>query len=255
MLSSLSIDLYRVISDGDKQRPMERWHASSIAQCPRGQYLARSGVERLTKPTGAKVLRWQAGHNIEAAIEEPLTKLYKDLDHNKRFESETLDLTGEYDFYDADTKRIVEIKSVHDMAFIEKDGRLGLKETDGVWETGRWAGKNKWKLKQSPYLHHEMQEFCYYLLMKEHGIEVKGVDYVYISLSGRLVTYSTEIDPQGEVAASVLGRLRLLNELWKSQTPPPCYCNDEESPLYNSVYKWCDYKEEDKCCDISKVSN
>lgn len=247
--NSLSIKLYQVIQDGNKDRPMERIHASSIAQCPKAQYMKRKGVETLNKPTGAKILRWQAGHNIEEALEQYINKVYKDVSHNVRFTSEKLDLTGEYDFYDADTKRIIEIKSVHDMAFIDRQGTLSLKESQGLWPEGtRWAGKQKWGAKNEPYLHHEMQEYCYYLLMKEQGIEVKGVDYVYISLSGRIVTYSTEIDEGSDVAAAVNARLRLLKEAWETQVPPQCICHQEDNPLYDGVLKWCDYRTEDSCC-------
>lgn len=251
MLTSLSTKLYQAIGNADKQRPMKNIHASSIAACPRNQYLARSGVERLTKPSGAKILRWQSGHNIEAAIRPYIETVFNKVGSNERIFSKELDLTGEYDNYDAETKHLIEIKSVHDMAFIEKSGVLGLKQQDGVWgENTRWAGKNKWKVKETPYLHHEMQQYCYYLLLKEKGVEVTGIEYVYVSLSGRLVTYSTGVDEGSDIALAVNGRLKMLKTAWETQTPPPCYCNQVDSPLYDGVFKWCDYKQEDECCSL-----
>lgn len=242
--NSLSIRLYQAIQDANEERLMELYHASSMGMCPKAHWMRRKGIETLNKPTGAKILRWQAGHNIETAIEPYIKSVYKDVVHNERFTSEELQLTGEFDFYDRDTKRIIEIKSVHDMAFKEDQGTLGLKEQIGNWPNGN----KKWALKKNPYLHHEMQEYCYYLLMKEKDIEVVGVDYVYISLSGRICTYVTEIDPAGEVASLTTGRLRLLKDAWDNQIAPRCICHEEDNPLYDGVLKWCDYRQGDTCC-------
>lgn len=253
MISSLSVSLYKAIGDAEKQRPMEMWHSSSLGQCLKSQYLQRKGKERLSKPTGAKILRWQSGHKIEEAIRPHLQKLYPNLQSNIRLSSTAWDMTGEFDNLNPDTNRIIEIKSVHDMAFIEKGSETGLKEQLGVWEEGtRWAGKAKWGLKQSPYLHHEYQNHSYALLLGEKGTKVEGIDYVYISLSGRLVTYATQLSP--EVMSTVKSRLNILNEAWRTQTPPPCEClvfgqDNMNHPLWNSVLKYCDYRDGEKCCE------
>lgn len=253
--TSLQVSIYKTFSDGDVQRPMEHWHCSSLAACPRAQYLQRQGIERLSKPSGAKVLRWQAGHSIEEAIRPVIETLYPGVSSNVRLYSEELDLTGEYDNYDKTAKRIIEIKSVHDSAFKEDNGQLGLKQQVGIWQGGRWDGKPRWGIKNEPYLHHQMQNHAYALLLKEQGEEVVGIDYIYISLSGRVVAYSTEIDYGGRIMLITRERIRVLNEAWKNQVAPTCICklgdyDNTEHELWGAVLKWCDYRNEDDdtCC-------
>lgn len=239
--------LYDAIVAENEQRPMNNWHASSIANCPRNQYMQRLGIERYQKPTGAKILRWEAGHSIEGTIRPFIEKVYGELESNVRMTSEKLDLTGEYDNLTVKDKRLIEIKSVHDLAFIDVDGVTGLKEDTG--NKGPRGGK-VYRVKPSPYLHHELQQHAYVLLLKEKGIEVTNIDYVYISLSGRVVVYSTKVQP--ELLEAVQRRLKQLTEAWKSQTPPLCICSDYDSPLYDGVLRWCDYKNETTgtCCEI-----
>ena len=252
--NSIAVNLYKLISEANEEREMKEWHASSLAQCPKAQYMKRLGIVSYTQPTGAKILRWQAGHNIEEAIRPHVTSLYKDVSSNVRLRSEELDLTGEYDNYDADSKRIIEIKSGHDSAFKDENGVTGLKLQDGLWPEGtRWAGKAKWKMNPNPYTHHEWQNYCYKLLLEEKGLEVQGIDYVYISLAGRLVTYSTEISD--EIMVAVKARIRLLNEAWKSKTPPQCICkigdfDNREHPMWGGVLQWCDYRRDNDCCKM-----
>ncbi len=254
----LSVNLYRHVIDGNADRPMEMWHCSSLSECPKAQYMKRKSVPTLSKPTGALVLRWASGHAVEKAIRPYIEKEYRDSEANVRLTSKKLDMTGEYDNYDKASKRIIEIKSVHDMAFIEKNGVTGLKEQIDVWEkNSRWAGKAKWALKENPYLHHEVQNHAYVLLLEEQGIEVTHIDYVYISLSGRIVTYTTEVDMQGDVMRITKERIKLLNEAWKNQTPPECICkvngqDNTNHPLWNSVLKYCPYNEGEECCNYKE---
>jgi hypothetical protein len=239
--------LYDAISAANEERVFKHFHASSISECPKSHYLKRLGQKKLQVPTGAKILRWQAGHNIESAIRPFIEQVYGELESNVRITSEKLDLTGEYDNLTVKDKRLVEIKSVHDLAFIDKDGQTGLKEETGV--AGPRGGKG-WRVKPTPYLHHELQQHAYVLLLQEKGVEVTNIDYVYISLSGRLVVYSTKV--QEDMLEAVKRRLSVLREAWATKTTPPCICKDYDNPLYDSVLKWCDYKNEAKgtCCEV-----
>lgn len=228
---------------------MEHWHASSLAACPRNQYFNRLGVPYVSKPSGAKILRWSAGHNIEQAIRPHIEKLYKGIGSNERMTSEALDLTGEFDNYSEEMATLVEIKSVSDFAFLERNGVTGLKEQVGTMPNGN----KRWGLKNKPYLHHEWQQHAYNLLLRELGKPLFNIDYVYISLNGRIVGYKTEV--QDQILADVTNRLNLLNEAWKTQTPPACICNDTENEMYAGVLQWCDYREGSDCCSLELLNN
>lgn len=251
MNNEKSIQLYQAIADGNERRKFEHWHASSIADCPRSHYFKRMGVEPVNKPSAALVIRWSAGHNLEESIRPYIEKVYGKTESNKRYVSKKLDLTGEFDNLVLTDNRLVEIKSVHDFAFVEREGKTALKENQGVEMTKTGKEYTKWGLKETPYLHHELQNHAYVLLLAEHGIEVSAIDYVYISLSGRICVYSTKV--QQELLDNVKARLDALNASWKTKTPPVCICK-EEHPLYNSVYKYCDYQSEDGCCNTSLLT-
>lgn len=242
MTTDLSIKLYEAIRDSDVPREYKHWHASSIAECPRAHYFRRLGVPALerNKPSGAKLLRWQAGHHLEAAIRPYITQLYDSVTSNKRLTSKELDLTGEYDNLSVQT--LIEIKSVDDYAFIERDGVTSLKETDGHWPNGQ----NKWKPKSEPYLHHLLQNHAYVLLLAEQGIKVENIDFVYLALKGRIVTYRAKVEEY--YLNNVKMRLKTLNEAWEQKKPPVCICNPEHE-LWGAVMQWCDYRTEDGCCD------
>ena len=239
---TLSMQLYQAISDANEERIFENWHASSIGACPRAHYLKRQGKQALVRPSGAKILRWSAGHNIEQAIRPSIMSLYEGVGSNERMTSKALSLTGEFDNYTEQLKTLIEIKSVSDFAFYERDGQTGLKQQVGTWPNGN----KKWAIKNTPYYHHELQQHCYVLLLRELGKPIEHIHYVYISLNGRIVAYKTEV--QHAVLEEVERRLQLLNNAWATQTPPDCICNDESHPLYDSVMKWCDYKNGNECC-------
>lgn len=242
-----SAALYESVEKGNQQRDFKHWHASSIAMCPRAHYMKRLGLPPINQPTGAKILRWDSGHAIEETIRPHIEQIYGQTKSNERYTSLELDLTGEFDNLTIKDHRLIEIKSVNDLAFIVKDGVTALKEATG--EKGPRGGK-VWALKQTPYLHHQLQNHCYVLLLAEEGIEVANIDYVYISLGGRIVVYSTKV--QQDLLDAVHRRLDELAAAWKAQQPPPCVCQDYNSPLYDSVYQWCDYRNETNgtCCQI-----
>lgn len=253
--TSLTTKLYQSLSDDEAPRKMEYWHASSIAQCLRAQFYARAGIPRLSKPTGAKVLRWQAGHLIEEVIRPHLKKQLPNLVSNVRFTNAELDLTGEIDNYDPDSKSLIEIKSVSSHAVKYRkvsDTRPHLRD-------------------ERQYLNHEYQQAAYVELMKyrpdtfitirepwyDHTIKentlpmteewsVEQIIYLYITLDGLLVLYSTLVNE--EVLSNVTKRLELLQASWKAQTPPPCLCVQEDHPLYKSTMQYCDYKNGNECC-------
>lgn len=248
MDKELSIKLYQTIAESNERRVYEAWHCSNIGDCPRTHYFKRKGVEPLSKPSAALILRWKAGHLIEEAIREHLEKLFPDIKSNERMYSKTLDLTGEYDNLVDDT--IIEIKSVHDGAFIERDGDTYLKEKTGekTYSTGKTV--NTWGPKQDPYLHHELQQHCYVHLLKERGVEVKEIVYIYISLSGRIVVYRTPV--KQELLDNVTKRLEVLNKAWADQIAPECLCTAHNHPLYDSVMSYCDFKDpvSGQCCSL-----
>lgn len=232
-MDDLASKLYTVIRDNDEQRVFEKWHASSIADCPRAHYLKRLGVERLTGAGAGKMLRWKAGHLMEEAIRPYLQSLYSDLESNIRMDSEVMDMTGEFDNYSETAKTIFEIKSVHDFAFAYKkvaDKRFHLKG-------------------EKQYLNHELQNHCYVKLLREKGRPVEKITYVYITLDGRIATYETDVNPY--TLAEVDKRLDILNKAWATKTPPDCLCKDENHVLYKSTMQYCEYRNGDKCCEIN----
>lgn len=244
--------------------PPERWRASSLASCPRAQYFKRKGVEPLRKLTKARELRNQAGHYMEAAIRESLKRIYPNLVSNVRFKNEELNLGGELDNYDPDSKQLIEIKTI------------GVRAP-----RYRRVAEDRHHLKEDgPYLHHELQQHVYTKLMhhpetevtkNEDGsyqllvdwsakiggkFEVERISYVYITLEGLIITYTTEVKP--EVVAMVDKRLSILNEAWDTQTPPVCLCHDLSHPLWPGQMRWCDYRKDTSkpvddphCCDLN----
>ena len=253
MNKDLSIKLYQSISEDNVEREMLRWHASSIAECPRSQYYQRLGIKKIAEPaSAAMMLRWAAGHKLEEVIRPHIYKLYGiQTTSNVRLESDTYDLTGEYDNYVFDVHKLVEIKSVSDRAFMQKDNEVYLKEADG---TVMRNGKEyvNYKPKEDPYLHHQLQQHAYELLLKERGEVVEGIDYVYISLGGRIVVYSTKPDPK--IRLQVVKRLQVLKEAWDKQEPPQCLCK-EDHVLWGSTMQYCGYRPKDggECCSLDLI--
>lgn len=242
---NISMSLYNSVSEANEERVFENWHASSIGMCPRAHYFKRLGIKPLSVPSGAKILRWSAGHNIEAAIRPHIEKLYKGVGSNERMTSERLHLTGEFDNYSEELATLIEIKSVSDFAFYERNGVTGLKEQVGNWDNGN----KRWAIKETPYLHHELQQHCYVELLRELNKPIEKIDYVYISLNGRIVGYKTEV--QQAILDEVRTRLNILNSAWEAQVPPECICHKTDHPLYESVMKWCDYQDGGECCSLS----
>jgi hypothetical protein len=245
----VSIALYQSIKDDDAERIYECWHASAIAMCPRAHYFKRLGVPETQEPTsGAKLLRLRTGHLMEEVIRAHIKKVYGDTWSNGRYTSADFQLTGEFDNYVPAQRRLVEIKTVHDMAFIDEGGVTTLKEDTG--ERTKW-GRPVYKPKLTPYLHHELQNHTYALLLAELNVGVRAIDYVYLSLSGRVVVYSTEV--QEKLLDNVGKRLSALNAAWEQQEPPACICKPPH-PLWDGVMAWCPYRQEGKpCCDLNLI--
>lgn len=232
-MSDLTVAIYENVKKANEPRVYEHWHASSIADCPRAHFFKRKGVEALSEAPAGKMIRWEAGHILEATLRPYIAAEFKDLQSNQRYTSEKLQLTGEYDNYVPSLERIIEVKSVHDGAIRMRDKQPRLRD-------------------DTPYLHHQMQNHAYVLLLHEHGIKVRDIEYLYCTLGGMLVSYRTPVVKQ--IMNNVVKRLKLLNEAWESDTPPPCICAETEHPLYNGVMKYCDYRSEysdDECCSLS----
>lgn len=239
--TQLKAKLYDSIEAGNKEHPYQNWHASALASCPRSHYFKRLQIPPVNKPGAGKILRWSAGHNMEEAIREHVENVFPDVKSNVRLTNKDLDLTGEYDNLSGQT--LIEIKTVHDYAFKEsKEGGIGLKEQIGTMANGN----KQWGIKPHAYLHHMYQNHVYAYMLKP--LEVEKIVFIYISLSGRMVIYVEDIDPQ--FFAKIEDRLDLLNKAWKNQTPPDCICGDKNNPLYDSVLQWCDYKQGNDCCSL-----
>jgi hypothetical protein len=246
-----TIQLYQSILDGNDERVFKHWHASSIAMCPRNQFYKRKGIKGLNKPSAAKVIRWSAGHHLETAIRDHVANVWGATISNERLTSKEWDLTGEFDNKTVSDNRLIEIKSVHDMAFIERSGEASLKERIGYKTLANGKEQAVYEPKTEPYLAHQLQNHAYVILLAEQGIEVKNIDYVYLALGGRLCVYTTEVSP--EYLDNVKQRLMMLKKAQKTNTPPPCMCHMKEHPLYESTLVFCDYKnqETDECCSLS----
>jgi hypothetical protein len=235
MKDSLATSLYTSISLAEIPRAFDKWHASNIAECPRAQYFRRAGVEPIFKASAGKVLRWQAGHLMEEAIRPHIKTLYPDLQSNVRLDSDVLDLTGEYDNYSQKNQTIIEVKTVHDYAFVYKkkqDARFDLRDFQ-------------------PYLNHELQNHCYVMLLREKDFPVSQIVYIYISLDGRIATYKTPVNPR--LIAKVYDRLKLLNKAWELQEPPACLCV-EGHELWNSTTQYCPYRDKSVCCSLNLLN-
>lgn len=243
--TDLSIKLYQSISDSREERPMSAWHPSSICACPRASYFKRLGIPELevNRPSAAKLLRWSAGHHLETAIREHIQNLYPDVISNEKLESKEWDLRGEYDNYSPKEKTLIEIKSVDDFAFIERDGELTLKEQSGFHPNGN----KKWEAKNEPYLHHILQNHAYALMLRELGKEVETIKFVYLALKGRICSYSVPVEEK--YLEAVKRRLTTLQDAWEKQEAPECVCNPD-NPLWGPVLQWCGYKTENDCCNI-----
>lgn len=229
-MNDLTAQLYGEITKANQPRAFKQWHASSIAKCPKYQYLARQGVPYTNVATGAKMLRWQVGHSVEATIRGYLEKIFPRMISNLRMFDAGLDLTGEIDAYAPDSRTLISVKSVHPNAVRYKK----------VSETRHHLRDDK------PYIHHEWQEHAYTPLLAKLDMEVDNIVYLYISLSGLLVPYSTPVKPG--ITQAVLERLNVLNTSWAAQTAPDCVCK-EGQPMYKETNQYCDYKNAMGCCD------
>lgn len=219
--TDINVALYRSIAAANEPRIRERWHASDIARCPRAQFLCRKGVAPITPPTAAKMLRWEVGHHVETTIRPHLASIYPELVTNQRYESDTWDLTGEFDGYDPESETLISVKSIHPFAakHMEKEN--------------------------NPYLAHEYQEHAYVLLLREHKLPVKQIHYQYITLDGLLITYLRGVNEA--IFQDVNNRLLTLNDAWKEGKAPACVCH-ESHPLWKSSMQYCDYREAGQCC-------
>lgn len=224
---NLASQLYEAVKDANEERVYEHWHASSIARCPAEHYFLRKGEPVVNEPTSALMLRWQVGHHMETGIRPYLQQLYPNVMVNQRLTSQEWDLTGEYDLYDPDSETLIEVKSVHPYAIghLEKEGK--------------------------PHLHYILQNHAYKILLEETGYHVKQIVFVYLSLDGRVLTFT--IQPDDEYEGNVKKRLTTLSEAWENDIPPVCICRKDgkfntEHPLWKPQMQYCSYKVDGSCC-------
>jgi len=269
----IAIKLYQAIAEDNEVRKYNEFHASNIAECPRAHFYRRLGLEPLKRASGALVLRWQTGHKVEEVIRPYLQKIYPNLISNVRMTNDRLNLTGEFDNYDPDSKQLIEIKSVHPQAVKYKkvgDSRNHLRD-------------------EKQYLHHEWQQHAYVYLMsqkdtyrpymatatlqeiekgtgvvKQGGYnlierkapldinEVEKITYIYISLSGLIVPYTTDVNQ--EILSNVKDRVEYLNTCYTAKQLPRCTCN-EDDVFWKMSGQYCDWKNEatGECCSPKLV--
>lgn len=247
------ISIYQSIAAANEERNYEYFHASSIYICPRAHIFKRLGVKSLTRASGAKVIRWGAGHQLEEELRPHVDKVWGGTTANIRLTSKKLDFTGEYDNFTKDGHTLIEVKSVSDWAFYK-----GPLTTETVLKKAIIGQKNKWgkpafEPMNEPYLHHQLQNHGYVALIEEQKLKPRNIDYVYASLSGLLCVYHTEVNPI--YLKWVKDRLALLKTALATKTLPDCLCDNTESPLYSCSYQWCDYKTNKGCCDESLLEN
>jgi hypothetical protein len=95
-------------------------------------------------------------------------------------------------------------------------------------------------------LGHEYQNHGYVLLLREKKLPVENIHYVYITLEGLILTYSTKVNPT--ILANVEKRIKILKNSTKEI--PPCLCQPEH-PLWGSNMQFCDYRlEGEDCCSL-----
>jgi hypothetical protein len=248
-MNDIAIKLYQEIGKANEVRKYSEFHASNISECPRAHFYKRLGLEPLRTATGALQLRWQVGHKVEEVIRPYLEKIYPNLISNVRLTNDRLNLTGEFDNYDPDSKQLIEIKSVHPQAVKYKkvgDTRNHLRD-------------------EKQYLHHEWQQHAYVELMSHKDSVCEGdfagprrnltwpvekITYIYISLSGLIVPYTTEVNP--EILSNVKDRVDYLNTCYTAKQLPRCTCN-EDDVFWKMSGQYCDYKGEDECCSIDLI--
>lgn len=235
MRDALASAIYNQVRLENSTRVFEKWHASSLAECPRSHYFKRLGVVPISTPGAGKMLRWRAGHLIEEVIRPYLVNLYPDIKSNVRLASDVLDMTGEYDNYSEKEKTIFEVKSVHDFAFAYQKKGAGRYDVKGF----------------APYYNHELQNHGYVELLREQDRPVEKITYIYVTLDGRIATYTTAINDG--ITFEVQKRLGILNSAWAAKTPPDCLCNNETHPLYATTMKYCDFRGETSCCALELV--
>lgn len=250
MASDLTQQLYREIDNADQPREINHWHASSIGKCPRALYYERKKVAPLpeNEPGAGKKLRWRGGHAVEEAIRPTLEAIYPNLQTNKRFTSEKLDLTGEFDGYDPDSRSLISVKSVHDFAFTAIDGKTGLKEKKGMKMGRNGREVTDWGHKQKAYPHHQWQEHAYVPLLKEADMEVEHTIYIYITLGGLIDTFREPVSPL--ILKRVLDKVEYLNKCWRDSTLPVCLCQPGQE-MYDVTDQYCPYKTVTGCCSES----
>lgn len=232
MSDTLASFIYDSVEADNKPRILEQWHCSSIAECPRAQYFKRLKFKTLRRPTGAKILRWEAGHKIEEVVRPHLQKHYPHLKSNVRYTSKELDLTGEYDNYSEENKTLIEVKSVIGHAFRK-----------------RYSGDTRYHLRdEQPYLSHLYQNHAYVLLLREQGLPVEQITFLYVTLDGLICSYTVSVD--GDIISAVKKRLDVLKTALETNQPPDCLCYAEH-PLYKSCTQFCDFYNAGTkvCCD------
>lgn len=246
---AFAIKIYESVSRNNVPRVMEHWHASSLAQCPRAQFYARKKVEVTDPVTAGKLLRFATGHMVEAVVRPHIKGFMPNVLSNVRFRNMRLDLTGELDNYDPDSKTIWEVKSIHPNAVKYRkvaDDRHHVRD-------------------EHQYLHHEWQNHAYVLLMAQDDTEVtyddgatwqswepirvERIGYLYVSLSGLLVPYLTDVSQ--DILVDVEDRITRLNDFYQMDKLPPCFCGDHDHKFYKPVMQYCDYKTESGCCEES----
>ena len=175
--------------DEREHKNQDSWHASSIGNCLRGQYIQRLGIVKEEPLTERDLRVFSVGRQME----EWVISCLKDIPGIKtetqvRIEDKTIGVSGYADVVIRDLNRVYEIKTKHSRAF--------------------------WHMEKSkkPMRQHEYQLWLYLKILNiPEGI------IVYLSKDDMAIgEYVVKLD-DAELEKEVMERINLLNRAWEEK--------------------------------------
>ena len=195
-----------------EERKPTSWNASKLGTCLTGVYLERLGIPP-DEEFDARTLRvFSAGKTFEQWIIEMAKTPDVKFEEQVRIELPEYDVTGYADLVcEINGEKIIyEIKSKNSRAF--------------------WYME---KQKEGANFHHKMQAWLY---MK--ALNIPEARILYVSKDDLcLLEYPIKLDDQ-ELAETTLNELRVLNEAWKQQLPPPVPKWEKKDQWKASYCRW-----------------
>ena len=191
--------------EGRESKKQTSWHASSIGNCLRGQYIKRLGILPEPEMDARKLRVFDVGNQMENWVVELFRGKFPGAQTQVRIEDKKLNISGYADIVNGS---VYEIKTKHSKAFwyMQKEGKA--------------------------MRHHEYQVWLYLRVLNiPNGI------ICYLSKDDMTTAeYIVELSNK-ELEREVLKRIGLLNVAWKDQ-------NINLLPLQEDTdwtAKYCDY--------------